>query len=451
MLETIREFAREQLLASDETTQIRNAHAAWFSRLAEERRLPSDMGNESGLSDQKEPKVEVDYANVRAAITWFEESNNLPELSRIAGSIFWYWHIHGPRREGLTVLRKAWHASAETPRDKESRKWAMEGLSLLERNSGRFNEATAAALEFQRLAREAGDVFGESRACRLLGYIALAQGDYDLAESLSHQAIAKRTESGEGLSAGIEMIHLGQVAHGKGDLMVARALFDEALAVARHYGHQDDVAGTVGYLALLECEEGAHGEAAERLAEAIAIWRDLSNQENISEWLAEVAVLADATGNHDAGVRFLAAGTALRDAVEHAWTLPERASFERTEQSLRHALEPDDFARAYQAGLNQPLKKTLEEASAFLAHVQSTDGATAKNGAADASGLTPRELDVLLLLVRGKSDREIAEALFIGARTVETHVSNLLTKLGATNRTEATARALQNGLVDGQR
>jgi len=50
-----------------------------------------------------------------------------------------------------------------------------------------------------------------------------------------------------------------------------------------------------------------------------------------------------------------------------------------------------------------------------------------------------------------KSDREIAESLFIGTRTVETHVSNLIAKLGVHNRTEATARAMQTGLVDGPR
>ena len=54
---------------------------------------------------------------------------------------------------------------------------------------------------------------------------------------------------------------------------------------------------------------------------------------------------------------------------------------------------------------------------------------------------------MLQLLVAGKSDREIAEALFIGTRTVETHVSNLIAKLGVHNRTEATALAVREGLV----
>jgi two-component system, NarL family, response regulator LiaR len=48
---------------------------------------------------------------------------------------------------------------------------------------------------------------------------------------------------------------------------------------------------------------------------------------------------------------------------------------------------------------------------------------------------------------RAKSDREIAETLFIGTRTVETHVSNLIAKLGVHNRTEAATLATREHLV----
>ena len=62
-------------------------------------------------------------------------------------------------------------------------------------------------------------------------------------------------------------------------------------------------------------------------------------------------------------------------------------------------------------------------------------------------GLTRREVEVLRLLVTGKTDRDIAEDLIIGIRTVETHVSNILNKTGAVNRTEAASYANRQGLV----
>ena len=61
-------------------------------------------------------------------------------------------------------------------------------------------------------------------------------------------------------------------------------------------------------------------------------------------------------------------------------------------------------------------------------------------GASGLEGLSPRENDVLRMLADGLTDREIAQALVISPRTVETHVSNILHKLGVRKRAEAAQR-----------
>jgi two-component system NarL family response regulator len=63
------------------------------------------------------------------------------------------------------------------------------------------------------------------------------------------------------------------------------------------------------------------------------------------------------------------------------------------------------------------------------------------------SELTPRELEVLRLIVRGKSNKEIAAALFVTEGTIKIHVNNLLGKLGVSDRTQAVTAALQRGIV----
>jgi len=61
--------------------------------------------------------------------------------------------------------------------------------------------------------------------------------------------------------------------------------------------------------------------------------------------------------------------------------------------------------------------------------------------------LSQREVEVLRLLAAGRSNRDIAEALYISLNTVATHVRNILTKTGTANRTEAAAYALRRGLL----
>ena len=61
--------------------------------------------------------------------------------------------------------------------------------------------------------------------------------------------------------------------------------------------------------------------------------------------------------------------------------------------------------------------------------------------------LTARELEVLHLIVAGKSNRDIGTALFISEATVKTHVNSLLGKMGVEDRTQAATTALQRGIV----
>lgn len=61
--------------------------------------------------------------------------------------------------------------------------------------------------------------------------------------------------------------------------------------------------------------------------------------------------------------------------------------------------------------------------------------------------LTPRELEVLTWIARGRSNHEIAVELGLGERTVKTHVSNILSKLHLADRTQAAIYALQKNLV----
>jgi DNA-binding NarL/FixJ family response regulator len=109
-------------------------------------------------------------------------------------------------------------------------------------------------------------------------------------------------------------------------------------------------------------------------------------------------------------------------------------------------IDPDELVaaiRAVHAG-ESPLDP--EVAKRLLSRFQRP--ATAPGTAAAHETLTERETDVLRLLTQGKSNKEIAHALFIGDRTVKSHLSAIFQKLDVTDRTQAALYAVRHGLVD---
>jgi two-component system, NarL family, response regulator LiaR len=116
---------------------------------------------------------------------------------------------------------------------------------------------------------------------------------------------------------------------------------------------------------------------------------------------------------------------------------------------------------ALQAGAISYLLKTVsaEELAAAIraAHVgrstlapEATDDLVHSSAKATAPGhdLTPREREVLVLMVKGFSNAAIADRLFVSRSTAKAHVSSILAKLGVTSRTEAVAVTVQHHLVD---
>jgi two-component system, NarL family, response regulator LiaR len=86
-------------------------------------------------------------------------------------------------------------------------------------------------------------------------------------------------------------------------------------------------------------------------------------------------------------------------------------------------------------------------ASKLLRHVEQQKGTNQATNHIPVEELTERELEVLHLLAQGMPNKEIASHLIISERTAKFHVSSIMGKLGATNRTEAVALAAQRGLI----
>ncbi|MFD2443005.1 response regulator [Bacillus sp. CGMCC 1.16607] len=107
-------------------------------------------------------------------------------------------------------------------------------------------------------------------------------------------------------------------------------------------------------------------------------------------------------------------------------------------------IEPDELVRSIKRILEGENQLHPKATTHLLSHLSNKS----RDVKQPIDELTKRELDVLLEIAKGKSNKEIALALFITEKTVKTHVSNVLAKLDLQDRTQAALFAVRNGLME---
>lgn len=109
-------------------------------------------------------------------------------------------------------------------------------------------------------------------------------------------------------------------------------------------------------------------------------------------------------------------------------------------------IQPDELVSSIKRVMNGEDQLHPKATSLVMKHLSSNNRQERK----PLDDLTKRELEVLKEIASGKSNKEIASSLFITEKTVKTHVSNVLAKLGLADRTQAALYAVRNQLVDHQ-
>ncbi len=468
MLETVREYGREQLAAAGEEPRTRAAHAAVFLDLVE-RAEPQLVGPDQGLWLDR---LEADHGNLRAALDWAmdpgagswvagaREDRPLPvsrdqsgtqypppaELGlRLAGALWLFWFMRGHLAEGRARLRQALTAGAAPP---PVRAKALTGAGALAEAQGDLAAAETLLEESLALYRALDDRRGLGSALLFRGLVAFDRGDDARAEALCHDGLVLAREVGDAWGAAVALAQLGLLALRRADHGRADGLLDESAALFRSLGNRWGVAMATGNRGVVAFDRGDHAGAADLLRETLTLFRDLGDAWGVGAYLEVPARVAASRDQAERAARLFGAATAFREAIGAPLKATYGDSHTRHVAAVRAALGADAFATAWATGRAM----TMAEAIAYACEaLPDTSRAGSPSGATAArvrpAGLTARELDVLRLLAEGRSDREIAEALFIGHRTVATHVANILAKLEVPSRTGAVAHALRAGLV----
>jgi non-specific serine/threonine protein kinase len=449
ILETIREYGLERLAAAGEEEETRRRHAAWYLAQAEEH-WPALLRRRDAAHAVN--RLAMEHDNMRAAFVWLDRTSDGQALLRLAGALFLFWYVHGHLREGLSWLERALKHGNDAPTAIRAR--ALLGAGMLAHYAA--DDARSVPWLEASLAhyRTTEDRWGLAFSLVILGIVAEDVGHYDQAAARFAESLVHARAADDPVTTGLVLFHLAVVAWGQGDRERAGALLNEALAIQEAAGDLAyGAAESLGFLGLLAWEEGDLPRSVDLQRESLSLHLHIGAKEVVAVNLANVAMLALTTRHPAMAARLFGAAVGQREAIGNPFKLPERAVYDREIDAARSDLGDDAFTAAWEVGRGLSLAEAAADAFVTLEEIgcQVTTGARSSPPPSAApgtfAGLTGREMEVLRLLVEGRSDREIASALFISPRTAQGHVARIFTKLNVNTRTAAVAVAIQASLV----
>jgi non-specific serine/threonine protein kinase len=445
MLTTIREFALEQLGASREAEAIRSAHADYFLRFAAETRAGIEGADQRTWLARLTPELD----NLRAALEWSWQRGE-PDADRPVAAaldaVWMSWYLTGQQGEEWRWLERALTDNLAWPAVRAEALFWAGGLAW---TRGEHAHAATLLEEPLRLWRERGDQFGSAKALFLLDLVTCSLGRPDDGQELISQALSLFRELGAQFWIALAVLDLYQPAYLKSDFARAQAQCEEGVALWRKLGNRWGIALALRALGDVVCERGHPRRAAAIYQESLTRHVEQGERRGTADSMSGLAGVAGMLGWSETAARLFGAAEAQYEACGVCLAPPDRPLYERAVARARAGAEERRWLAAREAGRLLPLPVAISEAMALAQEaVAPAVPAPVAACAPRAPGeLTYREREVLTLIAAGRTDQQIADALFISRRTATTHVTNILNKLGVDSRTSAAAVAVRHGLA----
>ncbi len=344
MLDTIREFAQQQLVLLGEAEAIHRRHADYYLHFAKQ----AEPALEGGELGEWHRRLEIEEENLRAALNWFMENDETESALRLAGSIWRYWQRQGNLGEGRHWLEAGLAKGKDV--SKEVRANALWATIWLAYHQGDYMRASELSAEYLPLAREINDPLNVRNALTGLGVTAVAQGHYDEGVAYLRESLEICRGIGKNWHLGTSLLNLGRTIMHVGDPQEAVLLLEEALAVYRELGNKAFVARTEGYLGYAALLRSDYELAENYFRQSLREFSDLHETMGIAEGLEGLAAVFAVTDRADRTARLAAAAGVIRETIA-AQVLPlDRKTFQAYVQQARDHVSPDIWAAAWDEG-----------------------------------------------------------------------------------------------------
>jgi ATP/maltotriose-dependent transcriptional regulator MalT len=288
------------------------------------------------------------------------------------------------------------------------------------------------------LYRRSGNELGAGAAELALGIIQRTSGELDAAQVSLERAVAVLGEIDSGLWRYVAWRDLGMLYVWQGRPDLADPYLKDALARFQAANNSWGIGVTAMAIARSSAIAGRTADAGKQLTECLDVTSQRGTTEILIDVLADVGMLELDPKHRTHALQLMLAVQRDCERQGYRFEQPELRRFENALARLTDSIKPDELQVAKERS-QMRVDQMLELAKSILApETPSPVPAPASDSTAFA-GLTIREREVLKLVAKGLSDREIGDTLSISHRTVMRHVANLLPKLGVNSRTAAAA------------
>jgi predicted ATPase len=356
MLETVRDYAGEQLVAAGETGW-RREHARWCRALAERVTAFGGADHSAELA-----RTDDEYGNVIAALDWAATAD--PELGLlIAAPMWWYWWERGLMASGLRHLTRA--LTAAGPEPTAARGGALRAAAALARNSGHLDDARRLGAESLAAFRALADPAGEAAALNNLLMTTHAQGDFTASLGYGEAALVLARAGGDARRIAATENNLGSTLRNLRRHTEAAAAFAAARDGFRECGDRRGEAAAASNLAIVARQTGDPAASRRWWAEAFALYRELDLTDGVLDALDGIGCLLAGEGRAAEALRMLAVTDRERRRLGAPLIIPdERADRDAALATARTALGPAAAAIEADPG---PLDAVASTAAAYLA------------------------------------------------------------------------------------
>ncbi|MGA9534112.1 MAG: tetratricopeptide repeat protein [Anaerolineales bacterium] len=386
LLETIREYALEQLQSSEDHEDVALRHARYFAGFAED--AARELTGPTTIAWIS--RLESDHDNLRSAVHWAMQSHDHCEIAlRIAGSLAQFWALRGYLQEGYsiavgalqqagaeadTVLRAQANLGAarlayrqnhlqaaeqhyaqtlELSRSIGAGKWIAEclvGLGMVDSERGEYSTVDERFSEALSIFESIGDPHGTANAIINLAWSAMRTGNYETAERYLLQSLDLSKSIGDKAGLGFSLSGLGEAYLRMQKLEMASKHLEESLEIRSSLGDKWGMGATLGTLGWVAIRQEAWDQAKQTLEQSLSLRQELGDLGGAAWCLEKLAEVMMATDRPIAAVKLYGAASSIRDRIGSSIDPADQEDYQKKKLELQKRIGADAFLNAWAQG-----------------------------------------------------------------------------------------------------